>query len=113
MQLNNGTCFTRDSISLSTEQCDIVIDFPNSFTPNGDGFNDLFIPKEIQGIANATFRILNRWGSEIFITKNPFQGWDGTYNNKSCTDGTYFWTIEYFNTAGENIGKAGFLTLLR
>lgn len=113
LQLNNGTCFTRDSITISTELCDIVIELPNSFTPNGDGFNDLFIPKEIQGIANATFRILNRWGSEIFYTENLSQGWNGTYNNKSCTDGTYFWTIEYFNAAGEKIGKAGFLTLLR
>ncbi len=93
--------------------CDIVIELPNSFTPNGDGFNDVFVPKEIQGIANATFRILNRWGSEIFFTENLSQGWDGTFNNKSCTDGTYFWTIEYLNTAGEKIGKAGYLTLLR
>jgi len=113
LQLNNGTCFTRDSISISTELCDIVIELPNSFTPNGDGFNDVFIPKEIQGIANATLRILNRWGSEIFFTENLSQGWNGTFNNKSCTDGTYFWTIEYLNTAGEKIGKAGFLTLMR
>lgn len=113
LQLNNGTCFTRDSITIAAELCDIVIELPNSFTPNGDGFNDKFIPKQLQGIANASLRILNRWGSEIFFTENLSQGWDGTFNNKSCTDGTYFWTIEYSNTAGEKIGKAGFLTLLR
>ena len=113
LQLNNGTCFKRDSITLSTELCDIVIELPNSFTPNGDGFNDVFMPKENQGIANATLRILNRWGAEIFFTENLSQGWDGTFNNKSCTDGTYFWTIEYSNAVGEKIGKAGYLTLLR
>ncbi len=113
LQLNNGTCFTRDSITIAAELCDIVIELPNSFTPNGDGFNDVFIPKQLQGIENATLRILNRWGSEIFFTENLSQGWDGTFNNKSCSDGTYFWTIEYFNAAGEKIGKAGYLTLLR
>jgi gliding motility-associated-like protein len=113
LQLSNGECLIRDSITISIKLCDVVIALPNSFTPNGDGFNDKFIPKEFQGIENATLRIINRWGSEIFLTNDLQQGWDGKYNNNSCADGTYYWTVEYSSISGDKSGIAGFVTLIR
>jgi gliding motility-associated-like protein len=63
---------------------------PNSFTPNGDGFNDLFVVKGLDAFPNSKMIIFNRWGSEIFNTDSYANNWDaGKY-----PDGTYFYILE-------------------
>jgi len=49
---------------------------PNTFTPNGDGKNDLFMPKG-EGMINFEMNIYDRWGSMIFSTDDINKGWDG------------------------------------
>lgn len=49
---------------------------PDTFTPNGDGLNDVFIPKGI-ALMQYEMKIFNRWGKMIFATNDPNQGWDG------------------------------------
>lgn len=75
---------------------------PNSFTPNGDGVNDLFFP-EGEGIdfTNYTMQIFNRWGEVLFESSDASKGWDGTYKGKSLKADTYIWKIvakEKFST---------------
>jgi gliding motility-associated-like protein len=73
---------------------DFVLWVPNSFTPNGDEFNNL-LRAYAEGIDdyNFSFQIFNRWGELIWETKDIEQGWDGTYNGVVCQDGTYTWKI--------------------
>jgi gliding motility-associated-like protein len=70
---------------------------PNGFSPDGDGTNDLF---DIPGIANypyATAKFFNRWGDEVWDSKQPYftKLWDGTNDfGKPLPDGTYFMVLE-------------------
>ena len=72
---------------------------PNSFTPDGDEFNNSFLPIFTTGFdpANYEFTIYNRWGEIIFVSKNHRTAWDGTFNNKLCKEGLYPFTIKYKN----------------
>ena len=61
---------------------------PNSFTPNGDGVNDIvFVRSDI--LAELHFVIYNRWGEKIFETDSQDTGWDGTFKGKECQRGAY------------------------
>jgi gliding motility-associated-like protein len=72
---------------------------PNCFTPDGDEFNNSFLPIFTSGFdpANYELTIYNRWGEIIFVSKNHLKPWDGTYNNKVCKEGLYTFTIKYKN----------------
>ncbi len=71
--------------------------FPNVFSPNGDGHNDVFTPfQPYEMVESVNMRIYNRWGGLVFQTNNPDILWDGTnqYNNKKCADGVYFYACD-------------------
>lgn len=73
---------------------DILLYAPNTFTPDGDEFNQhwsIFI----SGIDIYDFDlfIYNRWGEIVWESHDPNAGWDGTYNGKIVPDGTYTWTM--------------------
>lgn len=62
---------------------------PNVFTPNSDGINDLF---EIQLYQQkeVEVQIFNRWGQEVFSSRDLNPSWDGTFNGIQCSEGVYF-----------------------
>ena len=86
---------------------------PNSFTPNNDGNNDVFLPT-INIDSNYNFKIFNRWGELIFETTDVQEGWDG-----SSTDGTplkadvYVYRIVYRDPKRVVKEIKGHVTLLR
>jgi gliding motility-associated-like protein len=68
---------------------------PNSFTPNGDGIDDVFrIPPKF-ALNIESFSVFNRWGQRIFYTSNSGIGWDGTLNGLMQPEDTYVWMIQY------------------
>jgi gliding motility-associated-like protein len=71
---------------------------PNVFSPNGDGFNDVFRPFPYRFIEKIDLRIFNRWGLEVFTTEDPEIKWNGkSKNNESLlTDGVYFYVGTVF-----------------
>ncbi len=74
---------------------------PNTFTPNGDGLNDVFIPV-VLGAEEYHFMIFDRWGELIFETHDTFVGWDGRYKGNKCQEDVYVWKIKYVNVTNEN-----------
>ena len=70
---------------------------PNTFTPDGDGINDVFLPS-ISGVKPGTFKlwILNRWGDEMYFSDDPEKAWTGGVDKGEyyVEDGTYLWRIE-------------------
>ncbi|MCK6693830.1 MAG: gliding motility-associated C-terminal domain-containing protein [Thermoanaerobaculia bacterium] len=90
--------------------------FPNAFTPNGDGDNDRFLPVLYCPVSQYLFRVYNRWGELMFETANPAQGWDGTFNGLEASSDVYAWVVEYqggLNATAGLIQKKGSVTLLR
>ncbi|MEY3194865.1 MAG: hypothetical protein RIQ78_962 [Bacteroidota bacterium] len=90
--------------------------FPNAFTPNGDGANDVFKPVFDCPPLTMHFVIYNRWGKKVFETNDPNGGWDGSAGGADATSDVYAWTLEYvveFNGIQQQINEKGEVTLLR
>lgn len=67
---------------------------PNSFTPNNDGKNDVFIP--VAGVVTEwEMNIYSTWGERLFSTTDPNIGWDGGYKNENASVGAYVYEIIY------------------
>lgn len=96
------------------ERCEVAI--PNVFSPNQDGLNDEFeiiVPCTVSGFELSIF---DRWGSQLFHTKDVQQFWNGTHNSKALPLGVYVYTLKYDLLEGENtrtIFKNGTVTLLK
>lgn len=110
---NLDGCITSDEIDIDK---DCYTDVPNSFTPNGDGVNDYFYPRQLlsEGVVDFTMTIYNRWGEKIFETSNPDgRGWDGKFGGKDQPMGVYVYqiSVRYKNQAAEKY--TGNVTLLR
>ncbi|GAB5424239.1 MAG: hypothetical protein Crog4KO_13860 [Crocinitomicaceae bacterium] len=71
---------------------DVLFYAPNTFTPDGDEFNQNW-KAEVSGIDEFNFELIifNRWGQIIWESRDPNVGWDGTYNGQPVQDGTYQW----------------------
>ncbi len=95
---------------------DYIIYIPNTFTPNGDGINDLFLPKGTNlDIEDYAFYIFDRWGNLIFETNDTSRGWDGKANEgrEIAQVDTYIWKISMKDNVGVNHKYLGHVTLLR
>ncbi len=109
---NDEGCADSLSRTITVISGNLVVAIPNSFTPNGDGFNDNFVPK-INGMAELSFAIFNRWGSEV-ITWNDVNGkWDGSINGTPSPDGVYFYVMKGKDLLGSLVEKSGSITIKR
>jgi gliding motility-associated-like protein len=113
VQSSNGQCDNSDTLSVLISNCEIEIELPNVFTPNNDGVNDNFIPSKYKGISKANLIIYNRWGEKLFYTDNLILGWNGSYKDNNCSDGTYFWIVQYTTIMNESKELKGVLTLIK
>lgn len=78
---------------------------PNTFTPNGDGANEIFHPfLPYRFVSKIEMKIFNRWGEQVFSTEDPYIGWNGKMNNsgKDCADGVYLYAGFYYE---QRLGK--------
>jgi gliding motility-associated-like protein len=108
-------CIGTDSIWIRMQASFIPI--PNAFTPNGDGTNDEFkLVGSMEEIDFFKMQIFNRWGNMLFETSNPLEGWDGTYQGKTCEPGSYLWYIAYQEHSDgivNPVSKQGYVNLLK
>ncbi|MFZ4400201.1 MAG: gliding motility-associated C-terminal domain-containing protein [Bacteroidales bacterium] len=99
-----------------SSQSKIIVDevtfyVPNSFSPNGDGSNDIFIPK-CTGVQRYEMFIYNRWGEEIY--KAVSQGWNGKLKgNEEAMQGIYNYKIILKDIFGKESIRSGAVTLFR
>lgn len=107
---------TDTATSVLTIFEDLIFYVPNSFTPDGDSFNEVFKPEMTSGFDTQEYRLLifNRWGELIFESRNPEIGWNGTFKDKNAEEGTYVWKIEIkVTTADERKEYFGHVNLIR
>jgi len=106
-------CRTYDEIVVGN---DCFMNIPNIFTPNGDGLNDFFLPREFlaKGLTSFKMDIYNRWGQKIFETTNlTGSGWDGKFNDVPQPEGVYVYMIDATFKDGQKEHRQGNVTLLR
>ncbi len=97
----NG-CAGMESIHVRPKTCINNLIFPNAFSPNKDGKNDVFKPYTTGIFYQYQLSIYNRWGQKIFSTNNPNSGWDGTYKSGQQNTSTFVWVCTY-QFAGETV----------
>jgi len=87
---------------------------PNTFTPNGDGINDIF-KINITGYGQfKSLKIYNRYGAQVFYGTDINTGWDGNFNGKQVPEGTYYWIVSAVNTYfRSSINQSGSITVVR
>ena len=104
----NG-CITKDFIDINYQG---VIYVPNTFTPDGSKFNEVFKAYG-EGIHDFEMLIFDRWGELIYTMDSMDDSWDGRYLGRLCQDGTYTWKITYSDISGEYKIITGHVNLLK
>lgn len=87
--------------------------FPNAFTPDANGRNDAFRIKTYDTPRSFDMRIFNRWGQEIFHSKNISKGWDGMLNGHPAPAGSYIYVVNVITSAGAPLQRKGNIVLIR
>jgi gliding motility-associated-like protein len=85
---------------------------PNTFTPNGDGYNDVFGAWG-KDLSDLELWIYNRWGELIWSTAQLSGRWDGTVDGKESPIDTYVWKVKATELSGREHALVGHVNLLR
>jgi gliding motility-associated-like protein/uncharacterized repeat protein (TIGR01451 family) len=90
----------------------IDIEIPNFFTPDGDGNNDFWIPRNMEGFPEILINIYDRYGRVVAEEAYGSQGWDGTYDGRELPTGDYWYVIK-LNGERDTREFVGHFTLYR
>ena len=105
-----GACAYSDAVTVTVGN---PLEVPNSFTPNDDGFNDVWSIPDLIPYDRARMLVYDRWGQIVFRSTGYPQPWDGKRNGKPVPEGAYYYTID-LNDVGLNLPTiTGSLTLVR
>lgn len=110
---NNSNCVDTASKYICVEE-DFNFFMPNVFTPNGNGNNDILIPKGTGWLTeNYQFEIFNRWGRRIFKTDDVLSGWDADGEEGRYPTGNYVWLVKITDTRNKEHAFRGTFILFR
>jgi gliding motility-associated-like protein len=85
MRDKNGCGVIKDTVYL--------LMYPKFFTPNGDGFNDIWRIKFPKNESNATVKIFDRFGKLLKEISSLSEGWNGTFNGQELPSADYWFTV--------------------
>ena len=109
-----------DTITYSMDTPFIVtiseskLEFPNAFTPNGDGYNDVLKAKEgYKSIVDFKAMVFNRWGKKLYEWTDLEGGWDGRSGGKEVPDGGYYLVVKARGADGRNYNIKKVVNVLR
>mgnify|MGYP001473402105 CR=1 FL=1 len=106
-------CRGRDSVLYTVKNCFPQIHFPNAFSPDGNGRNDLFKPIVTGDPDRYEFAVYNRWGQRIFYTNDPRRGWDGTISGIAQPSSVFVWSCTYQFSGEVSKTEKGTVLLIR
>lgn len=85
---------------------------PNAFTPNGDARNEKFMPVTTS-VANYNLNIFNRWGTLVFQSNDPDEGWNGKFGAGDASEGVYVYVLSTSDLCGKKDVRKGTFMLVR
>ncbi|MDR1181171.1 MAG: gliding motility-associated C-terminal domain-containing protein [Bacteroidales bacterium] len=91
IEVFRGNCHGEDSLVI---YCPCKVTLYNFFTPNDDGFNDIYLPDVESTLNSFSMYIYNRWGEVVFQT-DIYAGWNGLANGIPAHDGVYYCVVYY------------------
>lgn len=109
---NDNGCVDSTEVLIKYDNS-LIMYVPNTFTPNGDEFNQVFKPVLPANVSNFNMKIYNRWGQLIFESFEFDLGWDGTFNGNLVQDGAYTWDIFVITHDAYTYKKQGIVNVLR
>jgi gliding motility-associated-like protein len=110
---DQNDCVWKDSIVVTQKECIRKLYVPSSFTPNGDGRNDLFRPLFTRSVKSFKFTVYNRWGQVVFQTSEPGKAWNGRVNGQLQQSAVYVWSCTYQFSGDEVKMEKGTVTIIR
>ena len=106
-------CFTATATYKVEIRPETFIKMPTTFTPNGDGINDI-IYVEGWGIKSLMeYQIYNRWGEMVFETNDENVGWDGHYKGTLQNNDVYVYKVRALTWRDETQTLEGHINLMR
>ncbi|MBL7765172.1 MAG: gliding motility-associated C-terminal domain-containing protein [Chitinophagaceae bacterium] len=109
--LNSSGCRNWDSIYVDIDYHDNLW-VPTAFTPNNDGQNDIFRVANLTFQKIQEFRVMNRWGQEVFSATDN-RGWNGDFKGKLQDMATFYYLIKVAYPDGATKTFKGDVTLIR
>lgn len=99
MQSGTYEIYIRDKNECGRTSKEIfVLDYPKYFTPNGDGYNDVWKIEYLQKQNRlAQVNIFDRYGQLVFSGTGDNSGWDGTFNSNPLPSSDYWFSITLEN----------------
>jgi len=115
---DSNNCTSTDSILVTTICNGKNYFVPNTFSPNGDGVNDVFYPRGDNLYNIQSMTIFNRWGQMVFQRRDfpansQSMGWDGTINGRPAPSDAYVYIIEVVCNNAQIVALKGNVTLVR
>ncbi len=113
---NDNGCKSTDTIQVNHIKCECSVYLPNSFTPNGDGLNDVFKPVYHCDFKEYSLQIFNRWGELLFETNDPEAIWNGYYHGQLVKEDIYNYIVNYTpdikNSINSRSSKKGIVAVI-
>lgn len=115
---NPGRCSSSDEVKIIVLCEADNIFLPNTFSPNGDGMNEVFYPRGSGVRSIRALRIYNRWGERVFerqdISPNdPSAGWDGRYKGRPLPPDVYVYFVDVICDNQGMVTRKGDVALIR
>jgi gliding motility-associated-like protein len=115
---DSNTCQASGDVRVIVLCKGATVFLPNTFSPNGDGSNDMLYVRGVGLDRVKSLRIFNRWGEIVFEQRdfpvnNQTSGWNGLYKGNKAPSDVYIYQVEVFCENSEVIRFEGNVTLIR
>lgn len=113
--VSDGICSKAATVLVEVRElicADPDIFVPNTFTPNGDGQNDVLFVRG-PNIASLEFMVFDRWGEKVFETTDITRGWDGTFEDRPVNPAVFVYHLKALCVDGQSFFTKGNVTVVR
>ena len=111
--LDNGCTAISNVLVTVLDICERpYVFFPNVFSPNGDGRNDVLKVESVV-VDEVHFVIYNRWGEKVFEGNSVDSAWDGTHNGEPVSSDVFGYYLQVRCVNGKTYEEKGNVTVLK